>query len=82
MLSRNQIERLRTDMEADLVGAIESTNGSHIVNDGNGEEWEYKWRDGEAAIFVEDIPDFEDDPVFRANYVFKVKVELIHVELA
>jgi hypothetical protein len=78
MLQRQDVERIRKAIEKNLLNAIETERGECIaVDDETNEEWGFKWREGEARIYVEPDDDTEDPDL---DYVFAVQVVLVAVE--
>lgn len=77
MLQRQDVERMRKAIESNLHNAIETERGECIaVDNETNKEWGFKWRDGEARVYVEP----EDGTEPSVDYVFTVQVVLVAVE--
>lgn len=70
MFSREKQETIRAAIEDQTIESVENSHGSCVVEDKDGDEFSYKWRNGETTVEGED----------GVSYVFRVRVELVAVE--
>jgi len=65
-------QQLRKAIRKDTKEALETVQGSHIAETKHN-EYEYKWRNGQAVVST-----YSDDGP-QVDYVFEVRVELVAV---
>lgn len=76
MLRRGEIEGMRSGIQKNLVGAVETDHGMCLaVDEERGQEWGFRWKHGEARIVLED-----EEESAEYEYVFAVQVVLVSVE--
>lgn len=74
MLDRTQTEELRKAIETSTIGGVETHSGECYAETPS-QEYGYRWHDGEAVVYHE-----SDDESPNAEYVFRVRVELVAVK--
>lgn len=79
MLSREEIDKIAKAIQEDTAQMLTTTIGSScaVTDD---EEYEFKWRNGEARIWIEHGPNGSFHQPHPVEYVFAVKIELVEVE--
>lgn len=71
-------QRIRDAIQREVEAHLETLGGECIAYDEeSGDEWGFKWRNGEARIYNE--PGDEDD-FPECDVVFRVRVELVGID--